>query len=167
MNWKTLWHKFRWLRRIRRIFFTLYLMIGGLFCFAIFGMVFVLILAPYLVGIPTEFITRYGNAELIYQGEGSFYGSAEGGVVTYIYWTQDSVQDVQNHYESFFPAFTQQTAYEKIDDQRVLQQWLSTGSDLIVTGISVSIAQADQSVLEHPMVNCLMSYPASNHPCTM
>ncbi len=162
MSWKSLWHKFRWLRRLRRLFITFTVFIGTLFCFA----VFVLFLDPDLVGIPTEFITRYGNAELIYQGRSGPYGSASG-LLTTIYWTADSVQDVQQHYERFFPAFTQQTAYQTIDDQPVLQQWLDTETNLVGTGIGITIAQADQNMLDHPIINCLMPYPASNHPCTM
>ncbi len=163
INWKSLRYEFRWLRWVSRIFYAFTVLFACAICLG----VFVLLFAAHVVSIPTEFITRYGNTELIYQGHGSFYGSADGGITTYIYWTQDSVQDVQNHYERFFPAFTQRTAYETIDDQRVLQQWLSTESDLVVTGIRITIAQADQSILERPVMDCKTWYESSDHPCTM
>lgn len=53
-----------------------------------------------LLGVVVANVTRYGGSEFVH--EESVFGSSDWGSISRIYWTSDSLADVQTHYERFF-----------------------------------------------------------------
>lgn len=70
-------------------------------------MLFAPFVMPEVIGQLTVNLTKYPDAHLLYSGSRTV-GSGDWKTRRLIFWTSDSADSVQSHYEEFFPAFSPQ-----------------------------------------------------------
>jgi hypothetical protein len=131
------------LDRVQRIVIVFFLLpLCGFCAYAITPFV-----APEVIGQIAVDITHYPEAQLLYDGY-RIYGSSEWHTKTFIFWTEASMEDVQNHYEKFFPYFT-----ERDFTRQGIPLALQSGSRLLFFGIGVLLVDANQDnrsrILDH------------------